>query len=101
MRCRQFSDLKSCHSRWNSILFNEDSRPAGALSRVRSEFFGLVEALVSLGVLASLFVLSAGGCLHRLSRNQVPKLDVVYGGQPRRFRRVDSWASPSIRSWSN
>src|SRR5207244_4362717 len=38
-----------------------------------------VEARYAMGVLATLLVLSTGGGIHRLSRDQVPKLDVVYG----------------------
>jgi len=40
-----------------------------------------MEARYSMGVLATFLVLSAGGGIRPLSRDQVPKLDVVYGSQ--------------------
>ena len=40
MGYRQFSDLKSCPSRWSSTLFNQDGRSLASLSRARGEFSG-------------------------------------------------------------
>ena len=41
----------------------------------------VVEASAAVGVLASLFVLSPGGGVRRLSRHQVSQFDSVYGGE--------------------
>ena len=62
---------------------HQDRSSARTLRRALRKLVGWWKRLVPVGVLASLFLLSASGGLHRLSRHQVPQLDVVYGRESR------------------